>query len=205
MNIDLQSAHCELFSLHSHFPPGEPARDLLVSACGSEFSKRGKAEGKYSISGRTYRVRVSVDRSAKFGTVIDITCDNLPKKSGKLKPSLDVEKLWKCLEKASKLPTWHCKAFFEYPSSGYDVKYRLPSPIDRPMEGFSEIRGVRLVRTIESKVLYSVILDRPDNTDIRCTVYFTIQKETFEALADDAFRKATEIVAFAVAPETRKD
>lgn len=206
MAIDLQSGHCKLFSLHSHFPADEPTRESLVSACGSEFLKRrGNAEGRYSVQGRTYRVKASVNRSAKYGSVIDILYDDAPEKSGKLKLSLDVEKLWKCLEKTSKLPTWHCMGIFEYPPSGYNLKYGLPSAIDRPMDGFSEIRGVRLVRTVESKVLYSVILDRPDNTEITCSLFFTMQKAKLESLADDAFRKAREIIGLAITPESKKE
>jgi hypothetical protein len=205
MAIDLETARCRVFSLHSHFPAGEPAKDLLVKACGSEFSKRrGRAEGRYSVSGRPYRVGVSVNRSATFGTVVDIEYGHVPRKPRKAKTILDVDKLWKCLGRASKLPKrWHCRAIFEFPPIGYNLKYGLPSPIARPMDGFNEIRGVRLARTIEGKVLYTVILDRPDNAEITCTLFFTIQDEKLEGLADDAFGKACDIIELVVSPEPK--
>jgi hypothetical protein len=102
------------------------------------------------------------------------------------------------LDETLKFPTWHCRAIFEYPPAGYDLKYPLPSPLDRPMEGFSEIRGIRLVRVVEGRILYSVIVDRPDNEITICTLYFTMQTTKHQALADDAFRKATEIIRLVV-------
>ena len=206
MSIDLQSVRCRLFSLHAHFPPREPAQRALATACGEGFLKRrGTSEGRYSAGGRSYRIRLSVNRPAKGETIIDIAYDDAPEESPKRKADLDVERLWKCLDETLKFPTWHCRAIFEYPPTGYDLKFRLPSPLDRPMEGFSEIRGIRLARTVEGKTLYSVIVDRPDNESIFCTLFFTMQKTKHQALAEDAFRNAAEIVKLVVtAAEARE-
>jgi hypothetical protein len=178
----------------------------LATACGAEFLKRsGTSEGRYKAGGRAYRIRLSVNRPTKGETIIDVVYDNAPEKSPRGKADLDVGRLWKCLDETLKLPTWYCRAIFEYPPTGYDLKYRLPSPLDRPIEGFSEIRGIRLARTVEGKALYSVIVDRPDNEKISCTLYFTMQISKHHDLAEDAFRNATEIVKFVIAPtETRE-
>ena len=205
MRIDLQPVHCRLFSLHAHFPAGEPSPDLLATDCGSQFLKRrGTAEGRYSIAGREYGVFARIVRLEK-STLIDVTYGTPRAKLGKTKKPLDVEKLWKCLGKTARLRTWHCSALFEYPKSGYDFKFVLPCPIEKPVEGFSEVRGVRLVRVLEGKVLYSVILDRPENEAVTCSVSFTMEKEKLDSLAGDALGKASEIVGFLVAPQARED
>ena len=206
MSIELRSAHCKLFSLHAHFPPGEPAQRALATACGAGFVKRrGASDGRYSAGGRSYRIRLSVNRQTKGETIIDVTYDDAPEKPSKNKAELDVEGLWKCLDATLKSPTWYCRASFEYPPTGYDLKYRLPSPLDRPMEGFGEIRGIRLSRAVEGKTLYSVVVDRPGNENIFCTLFFTMQETKHQTLAEDAFRNAAEIMKLVVtAAEARE-
>jgi hypothetical protein len=206
MSIDLRSARCRLFSLHAHFPPGEPAKSVLATACGAAFIKRrGTSEGRYSAGGRSYRIRLSVSRQTKGETIIDVAYDDAPEKPSKNKADLDVGRLWKCLDETLKSPTWYCRASFEYPPTGYDLKYALPSPLDRPIEGFSEIRGIRLTRAVEGKTLYSVVVDRPSNEGIFCTLSFTMQKTKHQTLAEDAFRNAAEIMKLVVtAAEARK-
>lgn len=199
MSIDLQSVHCKLFSLHAHFPSGQPARTVLESACGARFLKRrGTSEGRYSEAGTPYRIRLSVNRASVGGTVIDLTYDKAPGKPPKTKADFNVERLWKCLDDTLKLPTWHCRALFEYPPTGTNLKYRLPSPLNGTMEGFSEIRGVRLARSVEGRILYSAIVDRPDNEDIFCNLFFTMQVTKHEALSEEAFRKAIGIMKLVV-------
>jgi hypothetical protein len=199
MSIDLRSARCKLFSLHAHFPAGEPPQRALANACGAGFLKRrGTSEGRYSAGGRSYRIRLSVSRQAKGETIIDVAYDDAPEKPPKKKADLDVERLWKCLDETLKSPTWYCRASFEYPPTGYDLKYRLPSPLDRPMEGFSEIRGIRLTRAVEGRTLYSLIVDRPGNEEIFCNLFFTMQKTKHQTLAEDAFRNAAEIMKLVI-------
>jgi hypothetical protein len=199
MSIDLGSVRCQLFSLHAHFPHGEPSRHALTSACGEMFlKKRGASEARYSVGGRSYRVRLWVTRRPKGETTIDVAYDPSPDEPPKSRADLHLEKLWKCLDETLKLPTWYCRARFEYPPSGYDLKYRLPSSLEKPIEGFSEIRGVRLARAFEGRTLYSVIVDRPDNENVFCNLFFTMQKTRAQSVAEDAFRNATEIVKLLV-------
>jgi hypothetical protein len=199
MSIDLQSVHCTLFSLHAHFPAGQPARTVLETTCGARFLKRrGTSEGRYSAAGRSYRIKLSVSRLLQGETVIDLTYDEAPGKPPKTEADFKVERLWKCLDDTLKFPTWHCRASFQYPPTGYNLKYRLPATLDRTMEGFSEIRGIRLARAVEGRTLYSVIVDRPDNEDIFCTLFFTMQVKKHEALSEDAFRTATDIMKLVV-------
>ena len=198
MSIDLQSVLCRSFSLHAHFPRRGLTR-ALATACGEGFlKKRGTSEACYSVGDKSYRVRLSVNRPLKGVGTIDVVYDDSPGKPPGNKAELNFEKLWKCLDETLEVPTWYCRARFEYPPKGYDLKYPLPSPLDKPVEGFSEIRGVRLTRSVEGRTLYSVVVDRPDNESIFCTLFFTMQKTKPQSLAEDAFRNATEIIKFIV-------
>jgi len=205
MSLDLQSVRCERFSLHAHFPVGQPGERMLAAACGAGFSKkRGSNEGRYSVAGRAYSVKLAIQRHVKGETTIDVVFRNAPEKPPKLKPELEIEKLWKCLDETAKRPTWRCRAFFVYPPEGFELKYRLPAALDSRMEGFSEIRGVRLVRLVEQKAVYSMIVDRPENEEVYCTLSFSMQITEHQTLAKEAFRNASEIVKLVVAPETAR-
>ena len=199
MPLDLQARHCVKLLLHAHFAPGEPSRNLLIPACGARFARKAtKAEGYYTVAGKSYKVTVSLDRS-KRETIVNVSYESFTKKLPKGRSAFDIEKFWTCLQKVAITPLWRCRVFFEFPSSSYFSRFDLPTPLDRPIEGFNEICGVKLVNSVRGAWIYSVIVDTNPKGDVYdCSVSFTIERSGLAGLADEVLKKATEICGRAI-------
>jgi hypothetical protein len=197
MRLDLKASHCVVISLHSHLRPGEPSPEALASACGKLFQKRRISfTWPYSIKETSYTVAFSLKRSRRE-TIIDVRYSPSERSVLEEEKTVDLDKVLSCLESTS-AHVWHCTVRFMYPPVGFACKYELPVGVDRPIMGFNEIRGIRLVNTVEGNVVYDVILDRPENTEIHLSVFFSLQDLKGAPLPKEALKRATEIASFLV-------
>lgn len=87
-----------------------------------------------------------------------------------------------------------CRVIFMYDNSRYDSAIRLPVALETPAgPEVDEIRGLRLTRTKDNLVVYSVVIDRPENEDTRHALSFTYQARFSSALPGRIVEEATEI------------
>lgn len=87
-----------------------------------------------------------------------------------------------------------CRVMFLYDNKRYDSLLKLPLALETPSgPEADEIRGLRLTRTRDDLVLYSLVIDRPENEDTQHALSFTYQGQLSQALPSQVVEEAAEI------------
>jgi hypothetical protein len=115
--------------------------------------------------------------------------ERLPKKLPKVEQLIDV------LSNIRQEATFNCSVTFQFgkrePASSVVV---LPIRISRSATiPFDEVRGIRLVKLEDNKILYSVILDLTSEGALHQNIGFSHSANFSRTLVDDILHKATDI------------
>lgn len=98
-----------------------------------------------------------------------------------------------CLSEIEKKITLNVAAGFLYADSKYaTAQLTLPIRLENN-EYFDEIRGVRFTKTQDNKIVYSVIMDRPENKDISTNIIFQYTGTFSKNLPENITKYATDI------------
>jgi hypothetical protein len=90
--------------------------------------------------------------------------------------------------------TWRCRAEFEYAETEWQSVIPLPLRlVESAALPFDELRGVRAVKLEGDKLVYSVILDRPDNKKCLHSVIFKYDASVEPSLAQGILSEAAKI------------
>lgn len=104
-----------------------------------------------------------------------------------------IKVLFDCLAEIDKKILLDVRAFFVYPDSKfYTALLSLPIKLENN-DYFDEIRGIRFTKTQDSKIAYSVIMDRPGNKDIFINLLFKYTGVLNNDLTKNIIKYSTEI------------
>lgn len=137
-------------------------------------------------------------RDNKYHIIIEYTLEKPIWEDEPLQKIPTLSDLLKCLSKLEKEIKIDVLSNYVYSGKKYqNAIINLPLKLERE-EFFNEIRGLRLTKTQDDNVLYSVIVDRPGNADIYCGVTFQYTGLFTTELPDNVFQHSAQIARRAI-------
>lgn len=141
---------------------------------------------KYSAAGNKYHIEIEYSVGQSVWEI------EPPKEL----PSLS--ELLKCLAQYNKEISTSVTSNHIFPGEKYQSAIvNLPLKLERD-EPFNEIRGLRLSKTQDGNLMYSVIIDRPGNEDFYCGTTFQYTGKFSLELPENVIQYATQIAQRAI-------
>jgi|GEM_PF-3699098 len=196
--VDLAGVKAERLEIHADISLDEQLRESLLQCCFDEEDR----EAGIAAFGTAYsknKVRHTViahvtglhEPNGPQHLRIDYEAATVAKPTKGLQ---SLSKLFAILRPMSDELTFLCFASFTYHWTTYTSLPTLPMKIEES-EGlpFDEIRGFRLTRVRDDKIVYSAIVDRPTNEEIAHLISFTYSGRFTPQVPGEILTRATEI------------
>jgi len=198
LRVDLARVKAERLEIHADLSLDEQLREVLLRYC---FDEEDRQAGMASFGTAYYKSKI---RHTVYAIVTGLLEPDEPQDllleyqaASTRKPVKGlqrVSRLFAALRPISNDLTFLCFATFSYSWTTYTSVPTLPMKM-RESEAlpFDEIRGLRLVRLRDGKVVYSAILDRPTDEDVSQMISFTYQGRFTPQVPGEILTRATEI------------
>lgn len=196
--VDLARVKAERLEIHADISLDERLRESLLQCCFDEEDRQagiaafGTAYSKNKVRHAvSARVTGLLEPDEPQHLRIDYEVETMAKPAKGLQ---SLSKLFAILGPMSDKLTFLCFASFTYPWTTHSSLLTLPMKIEES-EGlpFDEIRGLRLTRVRDDKMVYTAIVDRPTNEEIAHLISFTYSGRLTPQVPGEILTRATEI------------